>query len=166
MAKGRTVAIVWDMALRRAVDGASYLACLRAAAASRRDLQAIIRSLNAWLPPPSVMEKVRDIVGLSLSPPERALVLCLDQKARVQALDRTQPLLPMRPGQIERCTHDKKRHGTTSLFAALDVKAGTKPSRSVTGSPSVRAGTCTSRRPRPYGSTRSSASSHCSPSQP
>jgi transposase len=74
---------------------------------------------------PLFVEKVRDIVGLYLSPPERALVLCVDEKSQVQALDRTQPLLPMRPGQIERRTHDYKRHGTTSLFAALDVKAGT-----------------------------------------
>jgi transposase len=74
---------------------------------------------------PLFVEKVRDIVGLYLSPPERALVLCVDEKSQVQALDRTQPLLPMRPGQVERRTHDYKRNGTTSLFAALDVKAGT-----------------------------------------
>jgi transposase len=74
---------------------------------------------------PLFVEKVRDIVGLYLSPPERAIVLCVDEKSQVQALDRTQPLLPMRPGQAERRTHDYKRHGTTSLFAALDVKAGT-----------------------------------------
>jgi transposase len=74
---------------------------------------------------PLFVEKVRDIVGLYLSPPERAIVLCVDEKSQVQALDRTQPLLPMRPGQVERHTHDYKRHGTTSLFAALDVKAGT-----------------------------------------
>jgi transposase len=69
--------------------------------------------------------KVRDIVGLYLAPPDRALVLCVDEKSQVQALDRTQPLLPLRPGQAERRTHDYARHGTTSLFAALDVKAGT-----------------------------------------
>jgi transposase len=74
---------------------------------------------------PLFVEKVRDIVGLYLSPPERAVVLCVDEKSQVQALDRTQPLLPMRPGQVERRTHDYTRHGTTSLFAALDVKAGT-----------------------------------------
>ena len=74
---------------------------------------------------PLFVEKVRDIVGLYLSPPERAVVLCVDEKSQVQALDRTQPLLPMRPGQVERRTHDYKRHGTTSLCAALDVKAGT-----------------------------------------
>jgi transposase len=74
---------------------------------------------------PLFVEKVRDIVGLYLAPPERAMVLCVDEKSQVQALDRTQPLLPMRPGQPERRSHDYKRHGTTSLFAALDVKAGT-----------------------------------------
>ena len=73
---------------------------------------------------PLFIEKVRDIVGLYLSPPERALVLCVDEKTQIQALDRTQPMLPMRPGQAERRTHDYARHGTTSLFAALDVKSG------------------------------------------
>jgi len=73
---------------------------------------------------PLFIEKVRDIVGLYLAPPARALVLCVDEKSQIQALDRTQPMLPMRPGQIERRTHDYKRHGTTSLFAALDVKTG------------------------------------------
>lgn len=74
---------------------------------------------------PMFVEKVRDIVGLYLDPPERALVLCVDEKSQIQALDRTQPMLPMRPGQVERRTHDYKRHGTTTLFAALDVKVGT-----------------------------------------
>ena len=74
---------------------------------------------------PRFVEKVLDIVGLYLNPPERALVLCVDEKSPIQALDRTQPLLPLRPGQAERRTHDYKRHGTTSLFAALDVKLGT-----------------------------------------
>lgn len=74
---------------------------------------------------PLYVEKVRDIVGLYLNPPDRALVLCVDEKSQIQALDRTQPLLPMRPGQAERRTHDYKRYGTTSLFAALDVKTGT-----------------------------------------
>src|SRR5208337_2213391 len=74
---------------------------------------------------PLFIEKVRDIVGLYLHPPERALVLCVDEKAQIQALDRTQPLLPMRPGQAERRTPDYLRYGTTNLFAALDFKAGT-----------------------------------------
>lgn len=73
---------------------------------------------------PLFIEKVRDIVGLYLNPPDKALVLCVDEKAQIQALDRTQPLLPMRPGQVERRTHDYTRHGTTSLFAALNVKTG------------------------------------------
>jgi transposase len=73
---------------------------------------------------PLLVEKVRDIVGLYLNPPERAVVLCVDEKSQIQALDRTQPLLPMRPGQAERRTHDYMRHGTTSLFAALDIATG------------------------------------------
>ena len=73
---------------------------------------------------PLFIDKVRDIVGLYLAPPDHALVLCVDEKSQIQALDRTQPLLPMRPGQVERRTHDYVRHGTTSLFAALDVKSG------------------------------------------
>src|SRR6266849_733165 len=73
---------------------------------------------------PLFIEKVRDIVGLYLNPPDRALVLCVDEKSQIQALDRTQPLLPMRPGQVERRSHDYVRHGTTSLFAALDAKSG------------------------------------------
>jgi transposase len=73
---------------------------------------------------PYFVEKVRDVVGLYLSPPEKAMVLSVDEKSQVQALDRTQPLLPMDPGQAERGTHDYVRHGTTSLFAALDVATG------------------------------------------
>jgi len=73
---------------------------------------------------PLFVDKVRDIVGLYLDPPERAIVLCVDEKAQIQALDRTQPLLPMAPGQCERRTHDYVRHGTTTLFAALDAKSG------------------------------------------
>src|SRR6266567_2021398 len=73
-------------------------------------------------PDPLLIEKVRDIVGLYMNPPDHALVFCVDEKSQIQALDRTQPLLPMRPGQVERRTHDYKRHGTTSLFAALNVK--------------------------------------------
>jgi transposase len=73
---------------------------------------------------PLFIDKVRDLVGLSMNPPERALVLCVDEKSQIQALDRTAPLLPMRPGQIERRTHDYARHGTTSRFAALDTKTG------------------------------------------
>lgn len=73
---------------------------------------------------PLFVEKVRDIVGLYMNPPDHAVVLCVDEKAQIQALERTQPLLPMRPGQPERRTHDYLRHGTTTLFAALDVATG------------------------------------------
>jgi transposase len=74
---------------------------------------------------PAFVDKVRDVVGLYVSPPDRALVLCMDEKPQIQAVERTAPVLPLRPGQPERVTHDYKRHGTTDLFAALDVKAGT-----------------------------------------
>jgi transposase len=73
---------------------------------------------------PLFVEKVRDIVGLYMSPPTKAVVLCVDEKSQIQALDRTQPLLPMAPGIAERRSHDYVRHGTTSLFAALDVATG------------------------------------------
>jgi transposase len=73
---------------------------------------------------PLFVEKVRDVVGLYMAPPERALVLCVDEKSQIQALDRTQPVLPMRPGQVERRSHDYTRHGTLSLFAALDIATG------------------------------------------
>lgn len=73
---------------------------------------------------PLFIDKVRDIVGLYLHPPDRALVLSVDEKSQIQALDRTAPILPLRPGQVERRTHDYARHGTTSLFAALDVATG------------------------------------------
>src|SRR6202142_3866523 len=73
---------------------------------------------------PQFVEKVRDIVGLYMHPPERAIVLCVDEKSQVQALNRTQPILPMRPGIPARQSHDYERHGVTSLFAALDVETG------------------------------------------
>jgi transposase len=70
------------------------------------------------------VEKLQDVVGLYLNPPDRALVLCVDEKSQIQALDRTQPLLPLRPGIPARQTHDYKRHGTTTLFAALSMLDG------------------------------------------
>ena len=73
---------------------------------------------------PQFIEKVRDIVGLYLDPPDRALVLCVDEKSQIQALDRSAPILPLAPGVPERRPHDYRRHGTTSLFAALDVATG------------------------------------------
>jgi transposase len=73
---------------------------------------------------PLFIEKVRDVVGLYLNPPERAVVLCVDEKSQIQALDRTSPILPMLPGVPERATHDYKRAGTSSLYAALDITTG------------------------------------------
>jgi transposase/DNA-binding CsgD family transcriptional regulator len=73
---------------------------------------------------PRFEEKVRDVVGLYLNPPERALVLCVDEKSQIQALDRTAPILPLQPGLPERQTHDYKRHGTTTLFAAFNILNG------------------------------------------
>ena len=73
---------------------------------------------------PFFVEKVRDIVGLYMNPPDKALVLCVDEKSQIQALDRTQPLLPLGLGYLEGVTHDYKRHGTTTLFTALDIASG------------------------------------------
>ena len=75
-------------------------------------------------PDPLFIDKVRDIVGLYLNPPEAAVVLCVDEKSQIQALDRTAPVLPLIPGTPERRTHDYRRHGTTNLYAALDVASG------------------------------------------
>jgi hypothetical protein len=113
--------------------------------------------LSSSRPILSSLSKVRDIVGLYLDPPERAVVaLCVDEKSQIQALDRTQPLLPLRPGQIERRTHDYERHGTTTLFVALDVKAGT-----IVGKNACRA---TAPRSSASSSTKSSATCpSCSP---
>jgi transposase len=73
---------------------------------------------------PELEAKVRDVVGLYLDPPERAVVLCVDEKSQIQALDRTAPILPMLPGVPERATHDYRRAGTSSLYAALDIASG------------------------------------------
>jgi transposase len=73
---------------------------------------------------PELVEKVIDVVGLYLDPPKGALVLCVDEKTQIQALDRTQPTLPMKPGKAQRMTHDYKRNGTTSLYAALEIASG------------------------------------------
>lgn len=73
---------------------------------------------------PLLVPKIRDIVGLYMNPPDHAVVLCVDEKSQIQALERTQPLLPLRPGAPERRSHDYTRHGTTTLFAALDMKTG------------------------------------------
>jgi hypothetical protein len=73
---------------------------------------------------PQFIDKVRDVVGLYLNPPQAAMVLCVDEKSQVQALDRTAPVLPLLPGTPQRATHDYTRHGTTNLYAALDVASG------------------------------------------
>ena len=73
---------------------------------------------------PELIGKVTDICGLYLAPPENAIVLCVDEKSQIQALDRTMPVLPMQPGLVERRSHDYVRHGTTTLFAALDIATG------------------------------------------
>jgi transposase len=73
---------------------------------------------------PQLETKVRDVVGLYLNPPEKAVVLCVDEKSQIQALDRTAPILPLRPGLPEKATHDYRRHGTTTLFAALEIATG------------------------------------------
>jgi transposase len=73
---------------------------------------------------PELEAKVRDVVGLYLNPPEKAVVLCVDEKSQIQALDRTAPILPLRPGLPEKATHDYRRNGTTTLFAALEVATG------------------------------------------
>src|SRR5262245_17145042 len=75
-------------------------------------------------PDPLFIDKVRDVVGLYLNPPDAAVVLCVDEKTQVQALDRTAPILPLLPGTPERRSHDYRRHGTTNLYAALDVASG------------------------------------------
>ena len=87
---------------------------------------------------PLFVEKVRDIVGLYLDPPLKAMVLCVDEKSQIQALDRTQPLLPLAPGIPERRTHDYERHGTTTLFAALDIATGARDRRAAPAAPQQR----------------------------
>jgi transposase len=89
------------------------------------DLQPHRQDTFKYSTDPLLEEKVIDVVGLYLSPPENALVLSVDEKSQIQALERTQPLLPMRPGKAERRTHDYRRNGTLTLFAALDVATGT-----------------------------------------
>ncbi|KPK80467.1 MAG: hypothetical protein AMS25_08945, partial [Gemmatimonas sp. SM23_52] len=84
----------------------------------------LIRKTLKTKPRDGTQEKVRDIVGLYLNPPDKAMVLCVDEKSQIQALDRSQPLLPLGLGYVEGVTHDYIRHGTTTLFAALDIVSG------------------------------------------
>ena len=81
--------------------------------------------LHRWSNDKHFVEKLRDVIGLYLNPPEHALVFCVDEKSQIQALDRSQPGLPMKKGRAGTMTHDYKRHGTTTLFAALNVLEGT-----------------------------------------
>ena len=92
------------------------MACLRVAAAPAESFKLSTD--------PLFIDKVRDIVGLYLNPPVKAMVLSVDEKSQIQALNRTEPILPLAPGVPERRTHDYLRHGTTTLFAALDVASG------------------------------------------
>ena len=124
------------MTLEQKPKNATHWSVRSMAAASGMNRNAIARIWKAFgLQPhreetfkisedPQFIDKVRDVVGLYMSPPDHAIVLCVDEKSQCQALDRSQPLLPMRPGQAQRRTHDYFRHGTTSLFAALDVASG------------------------------------------
>ena len=88
------------------------------------DLQPWRRQSFKFSTDPQLEAKLTDIVGLYLNPPENAIVVCVDEKSQVQALDRTAPILPLRPGLPEKATHDYVRHGTTTLFAALEVATG------------------------------------------
>src|SRR6266536_2071557 len=88
------------------------------------DLQPWRRESFKFSTDPKLAAKLTDVVGLDLNPPENAVVVCVDEKSQIQALDRTQPILPIRPGLPERATHDYIRHGVTTLFAALEVATG------------------------------------------
>lgn len=130
------VARVIDMTLQQLPADATHWSTRSMAAATGLSATTIRRIWNAFgLQPhrqetfklstdPLFVDKVRDIVGLYMSPPNRAMVLCVDEKSQIQALNRSQPVLPMAPGVPERQTHDYIRHGTTSLFAALDIATG------------------------------------------
>ena len=99
---------------------------------------------------PELEAKVRDVVGLYLNPPEKAIVLCVDEKSQIQALDRTAPILPLRPGLPEKATHDYVRHGTTTLFAALGGRDRQGHRRLLRAAPQRRVpATSSSRSPRP-----------------
>ncbi len=122
--------------LERPTDGSSHWSVRRLAAATGlspasvhriwRDHELKPHHLRTFKfsTDPRLVEKVIDVVGLYLDPPKGALVLCIDEKTQIQALDRTQPTLPLKPGKAERMTHDYKRNGTTSLYAALEIASG------------------------------------------
>ena len=107
------------LAAELSVGDATVARCWR-----RYGLQPWRRESFKFSTDPELEAKVRDVVGLYLDPPEKAVVLCVDEKSQIQALDRTAPILPLRPGLPEKATHDYVRHGTTTLFAALEVATG------------------------------------------
>jgi len=98
---------------------------------------------------PQLVAKVTDVVGLYLAPPENAIVLCVDEKSQIQALDQAAPMFPMQPGLPERRTHDHKRHGTSTLFAALEVATGTVTSACKPRHRTRSSSRSSSRSPRP-----------------
>jgi transposase len=112
----------WSTRLLGGVLGVSDTAVARAW--RRYGVQPWRRQTFKFSTDPQLEAKVRDVVGLYLNPPAKAIVLCVDEKSQIQALDRTAPILPLRPGLPERATHDYVRHGTTTLFAALEVATG------------------------------------------
>jgi len=107
------------LAAQLGIGDATVARCWR-----RYGLQPWRRETFKFSTDPELEAKVRDVVGLYLDPPEKAVVLCVDEKSQIQALDRTAPILPLRPGLPEKATHDYVRHGTTTLFAALEVATG------------------------------------------
>jgi putative transposase len=133
----RIAALISTMLKRKPKDGSTHWSTRTAAAESGISKSSVHRYLNVFGLKPHrtesfklstdafFIEKLRDVVGLYLNPPDNALVLCVDEKSQCQALERTQPMLPMGFGYVEGVTHDYKRHGTTTLFAALDVLNGT-----------------------------------------
>ena len=133
----RIAGLISKLLKRKPKDGATHWSTRAAAAETGISKSSVHRYLNLFGLKPHrtesfklstdafFIEKLRDVVGLYLNPPENALVLCVDEKSQVQALERTQPMLPMGFGYVEGVTHDYKRHGTTTLFAALDVLNGT-----------------------------------------
>jgi transposase len=132
----RLAGLIHKLVQTKPQDGATHWSVRRAAAVTRISKTSVHRYLQLFgLQPhrtrtfklstdPFFIEKLRDVVGLYLHPPANALVLCVDEKSQVQALERTQPMLPLGLGYVEGITHDYKRHGTTTLFAALDVLNG------------------------------------------
>ncbi len=112
---------------------------------------------------PQLEAKVRDVVGLYLNPPEKAVVLCVDEKSQIQALDRTAPILPLRPGLPEKATHDYKRNGTTTLFAALNSPPERSPTPATTGTAKPSSWTSSKKSPGPSAASCGSWSTTTTP---